>query len=428
MDAQRVVVLDDDSTGSQAACGVRVLLRPDLAAAEDWLGSGERALYVITNSRSLPEAQAVEVVKGFADGLAAMSRDRGLDLSFVLRGDSTLRGHVLAEIDCLATQGSVALFVPAFPEGGRVTIGGTHYLRRCDSLLPVAETEFARDPVFGYSDSYLPDWFAERAPGRAVTLVPLETVRAGPAAVSRVLVTAEAGTIVVADLESVTDAETIVAGLNAARAAGKSVVLRSAATAAALCAGVYSDRLLEMQPTRPARTLVVCGSHTEASTRQLDRLRDVTGVRGVELPASSKQSSLAEVGEAGQRLTEILGTDGIALLSTARERPTHLGNLLDGASVMARLTAVARAASSAAEACVVKGGITSVEVATTAFSAVEAVVQGQLEAGVSLWALPAGNGATVDYVVVPGNMGDADTLARAVGSVTTRWPLSARSS
>ena len=58
MYGERVVVLDDDPTGSQAAAGVRVLLRPDLDAARHWRRGGERALYVVTNTRSLPREQA----------------------------------------------------------------------------------------------------------------------------------------------------------------------------------------------------------------------------------------------------------------------------------------------------------------------------------------------------------------------------------
>src|SRR5260370_2450019 len=52
----------------------------------------------------------------------------GPSVRLVLRGDSTLRGHVLGEIDTLSVPGSVALFVPAFVEQGRVTIGGVHYV------------------------------------------------------------------------------------------------------------------------------------------------------------------------------------------------------------------------------------------------------------------------------------------------------------
>jgi hypothetical protein len=46
----------------------------------------------------------------------------------VLRGESTLRGHVAVEMRALGPDEAVGLVVPAYPEAGRVTVGGVHYL------------------------------------------------------------------------------------------------------------------------------------------------------------------------------------------------------------------------------------------------------------------------------------------------------------
>jgi uncharacterized protein YgbK (DUF1537 family) len=66
---------------------------------------------------------------------------------------------------------------------------------------------------------------------------------------------------------------------------------------------------------------------------------------------------------------------------------------------------------------VTKGGITSAEVARTCFAARTAHVRGQVAPGISVWDL--GEGAhTAVQVIVPGNVGDADTLVdvmRALG-------------
>jgi hypothetical protein len=144
MDSARVVVLDDDPTGSQAAACVRVLPRPDAGAAGQWLRGRERSLYVVTNIRALPCDRAVALLREFCTGLSALARPLGQPVTYVLRGDSTLRGHVLAELDCLGARDTVSLLVPAFPEGGRITIGGTHYLVDAGTRIPVSQTEFAR--------------------------------------------------------------------------------------------------------------------------------------------------------------------------------------------------------------------------------------------------------------------------------------------
>ena len=59
--------------------------------------------------------------------------------------DSTLRGHVRAELEtAFAASGRKRLvFAPAFPDAGRVTIGGVQYV----DGIPVAESLYGRDPV-----------------------------------------------------------------------------------------------------------------------------------------------------------------------------------------------------------------------------------------------------------------------------------------
>ena len=59
------------------------------------------------------------------------------------------------------------MIVPAFPDAGRVTIGGVHYMRGdAGSVIPVADTEFARDATFGYASSDLRQWVQEKSGGR----------------------------------------------------------------------------------------------------------------------------------------------------------------------------------------------------------------------------------------------------------------------
>jgi len=52
------------------------------------------------------------------------------------------------------------------PPGGRKTIDGVHLLTVDGRDVPVHETEFARDAVFGYTHSFLPDYVNEKTRGR----------------------------------------------------------------------------------------------------------------------------------------------------------------------------------------------------------------------------------------------------------------------
>jgi uncharacterized protein YgbK (DUF1537 family) len=85
--------------------------------------------------------------------------------------DSTLRGHVAAEVRT-ARAGSrrrAVVIAPAFPAEGRVTVEGVQYVRG----VPVHESDFARDPVHPARCSDLATLFPEAVltgPGRAAEL------------------------------------------------------------------------------------------------------------------------------------------------------------------------------------------------------------------------------------------------------------------
>jgi uncharacterized protein YgbK (DUF1537 family) len=72
--------------------------------------------------------------------------------------DSTLRGNIKDEVKAiLATvPNSTAFIIPAYPQNGRTTRAGIHYLHG----VPVHETEIGRDPKTPVASSYIPDFFA----------------------------------------------------------------------------------------------------------------------------------------------------------------------------------------------------------------------------------------------------------------------------
>ncbi|GLL07929.1 hypothetical protein GCM10017581_096880 [Dactylosporangium matsuzakiense] len=385
-----VVVLDDDPTGTQCAAGVEVLLRP---AAVGPLPPGSACVYVLTNTRALTRDAAFALVAGLRERI-------GPGHHLVLRGDSTLRGHVFAEMGALGLRRGVGLIVPAYPAAGRVTVGGVHYLTAGGAAVNVADTEFARDPVFGFTARTMTDWVHELGGRRPVTLVR----RGGP--LRAALLETPDGGVVIPDVECAADHAPIVAGLAAARAAGRHVVVRCAAPLAARIGGV-PGRLVRPS-ARAGRLLVVCGSHTAAATAQLDDL----GLPRLELPTDGAGAPApAIVAQALQRLA----TTGIAVVTTERRRRAEHGSLADGAAVMAGLMAVTRAVAPAIDAVISKGGITSAEVATTGLGGAVATVHGQLETGIPLWEV-----GGVPLAVVPGNIGDAGTLARMVGYFSAR--------
>ena len=305
----RTVVLDDDPTGTQSATGVTVLLEYDASILTEALRDAP-SVYVQTNSRALVEPEAVALVTRVRDAALVAGRTLGEEIQFVLRGDSTLRGHVFAESAVFASSGSVLLFVPAFPDGGRTTRGGIHYARIDGRDVPAGETEYAEDPVFGFRNSSMTGYVAEKN-GQASTHVALEAVRTG--GLAGVLSEAPEGRVVTCDAVTGDDIALIADAVRAVRAAGRPVVVRSAAPLAADLAGVASSGLLPTPLVPSVRpTLLVCGSHTAGATAQLEALEPTFGspvevdtAEALRDPASAGRRAAARARErlrdAGQR-------------------------------------------------------------------------------------------------------------------------------
>ena len=424
----KTIVLDDDPTGTQSATGVRVLLECSAELIERELRVAD-SVYVQTNSRAIGVDAAVTLVREVrAAGLAA-SAALGAPVRFVLRGDSTLRGHVFAETavflegaalegaapegaapEGAVPEGAVMLFVPAFPDGGRRTVDGIHLVRVDGVDLPAHESEYARDPVFGFGSGRLADYVAEKS-GRAAVPVSIDVVRSGGLAAA--LDVAPAGSVVLPDAHDNADIRLIAA---AVEAASRPVVVRCAAPLATMLAGVESTALL---PTplleTPKPTLVVCGSHTAGATAQLARLEERWGSLVVISTALALESPARAAAAAA--VTDALRATGLAIVSTERLRAAEHNTLDHGERVMDALTRAVGAALPHVDVVVAKGGITSAEVARHGLGATSATVLGQVLPGVSAWSLVAADGRELLYLVVPGNVGDADTLERVLAAI-----------
>ncbi|MET8048954.1 four-carbon acid sugar kinase family protein [Streptosporangium sp. NPDC005286] len=413
----KTVVLDDDPTGTQSASGVRVLLRWDAARLTETLRAVD-SVYLQTNSRAIDEAAAVALCRRIRGEVDAASAELDTEIQVVLRGDSTLRGHVFAETDVFTTGDSPILFLPAFPDGGRTTVGGVHHVLVGGVPTPAHLTEYANDPVFSFRHGDLVGYVREIG-AREAFPVPLEEVRSSRGeAVAAALLAAPGRTVVTPDAETDEDVDLVHRGLLAARERGRPVVVRSAAPLAARCAGAVSRGLLP-QPLNGGRgpVLVVCGSHTSGATAQLAELERRRGVTALTI---STEAALRNGTAAGHAIVadarRALTGEGIAVISSERVRREGHNTLAHGKAVMTALMTAVRELSDTARVVVSKGGITSAEVTATGLRAAAATVRGQVLPGVSVWDLDTDAAATT-CVVVPGNVGGPDVLVEAVEAI-----------
>ncbi|RLP77360.1 hypothetical protein D9V32_02600 [Mycetocola tolaasinivorans] len=412
----KTVVLDDDPTGTQSATNVRVLLETSVDLLEAAL-SQSNSVYVLTNSRAINEESAVALLERIRSEARAAAARLGEEVRFVLRGDSTLRGHVFAETEVFCEPDSVVLFAPAFPDGGRVTREGTHLVRIGGRDVPAHETEFANDPVFPFRSSVLAEYVAEKSDRPAIR-ISSERVRAGELA--DVLLTAAPRSVILPDVETNEDIVLIAEAIEEAtrRAGAARVVVRSAAPLAAELAGVHSAGLLSTPLlAQRGRVLLVCGSHTIGATAQLAEVEREYGVATVIPTATALEDPSAAGLIAADAARGSLVDRGFTAVTTERVRSAEHNTLDHGERVMAALTTAVRALLPESDVIVSKGGITSADTARIGIGATSALVSGQILPGVSVWLLEGADGRSRPYVVVPGNVGDADTLKRVLDSL-----------
>jgi len=438
---RKVVALDDDPTGVQTVHDVAVLARWDAERLAAQLSDHAPLFFILTNSRALSEARAAALNREIAANLLDASRTSRVPFVIASRSDSTLRGHFPAETDALAEAlGGVdgVLICPAFFEGGRVTTGDVHFVRDGDRYVPAAETEFARDATFGYSARTLPGWIEEKTRHRIssgdVASLTLEEIRGGgPERVSERLRNARNGRPVVVNALDYPDLWTVVLGLLRVEAEGKRFLYRTGASFVRARAGIEARALLTrvelLAPNapRPARGLVVVGSHVRRTTEQLQRVLHIPVTMGIEVAVpkllDGDDDRHQEIARVRRQADDALATGRTPVVYTSRQvqRPDGMEELLVARAVSGALVAIVRGITARPDFVVSKGGITSSDVGMLGLGAERVTVLGQVRPGVPVWRLgPESRFPATPYVVFPGNVGDAETLAEIVTELIGR--------
>lgn len=384
---------------------------------------GSPSVHLLTNARALTAEAAEEVTYD----AARAARLAAPDARLVLRGDSTLRAHLLSEYRAVtrAAYGGrppVLLLVPALPAAGRVTLAGVHYA----ASVPVHETDYARDGVFSYHSSRLLEWAEERTdgllPAQRGREVPLERLRdEGPDVVlAAVRESATAGAAaIVPDVETTGDLEVIAAGARAAYEEGLPLLVRAAPAFAGVLTRTTATELVA-PPAAADGLLVVCGSYVERTTAQLEKLYAARGIAAVQVDVGallrSSGDAAAEISRAARAVEVELERHQIAVLATPRERPPDARSLDAGRRIASGIAAVLPAVAHLPFVILAKGGITSQVTLAEGLGCERAYVMGPIATGVACWRVSAA-GRQYSYLIFPGNVGGDEHLADVVSLV-----------
>lgn len=392
----KMVVLDDDPTGIQTVHGCLLITEWDEEHVREAFADEVPFFYILTNTRAMTREEAADVTRSAMDMVIRVNREFGFRLIVVSRSDSCLRGHFPLETDVMRqslTESGIAVaavtpFCPAFIEAGRVTIDGVHYMRDGERLVPVSETEFARDNVFAYHTSVLTDYIREKG--------------------------ANPDDYLVVNAQSYDElnafAQTVVRQLSDGVQA---VVIRSSSSLPKAIAGIPDKPLLDkaILQTAGARNpgLFVVGSHVRKTTLQLESLLSAEGTCGVEVDVQRiLDDSTALMDETIQVIQQIVDMHLTPVVYTSRQeirlddadRRQHLGQ-----QVSDFLVDIVRRLPFVPAYLVGKGGITSNDILTKGLGVKIARVLGQVVGSVPCVMTP-----RFPYIIFPGNVGNEHSL------------------
>ncbi len=269
-------IIADDLTGAndtalqfhQRGAITKILLDSDCtpkvkAGTEVWALSSE--------SRNVSEEEALirleKAVKTFQENFS-------FDY-YYKKIDSTLRGHIAIEtLKMTELLGyDAAIIIPAFPQEGRITVGGYHLAKG----VPIGRTEIAIDPHSPITESHVPTLLKSQlkeADADLIGTIDLRTVMMGAGPVlMRINELIKAGKkLIVADATSITDIEQIALAIQ--KCEKKLLPTGTAATAQVISkywlAGIEKESVNLSVGALPR--LIVSGTATQITANQIIKL------------------------------------------------------------------------------------------------------------------------------------------------------------
>jgi len=428
----KIIVIDDDPTGSQTVHSCLLLLRWDVETLKQGLQDDVPILFVLSNTRAMNPEQAAATTKEVCQNLnQAISQTKVKDFLIVSRSDSTLRGHYPVETDVISQElgGFDAHFLtPAFFEGGRVTTDSTHYLLIDGVKTPVAETEFAQDSVFGYSYSYLPDYVQEKTASgieaEDVVRFTLSDIRNGN--IENRLLELKNNQCVVVDGENQADFDLFAQAVLKATGQGKRFLFRSAASLLTSLAQlgqqpIPAEKMSSYKPTDEPGVVLV-GSHVQKTTEQLNQLLKEDRVVGIEVDVvrlrDQPQAKDTILQETLAKLKQVCDHDQTPVVYTSRQELNFSDiqqRLQFGETVSALLMDVVKGLPKSTSFLISKGGITSNDVLSVGLNLTNARLLGQILPGCSVIRTEPDHPQfpNLPVVLFPGNVGNEHGLVSA---------------
>ncbi|CEG26453.1 four-carbon acid sugar kinase family protein, partial [Bacillus sp. B-jedd] len=441
---RKMIVLDDDPTGVQTIHGLSVYTSWDLKALREAFEEPQEMFFILTNSRSFSVEKTICAHREIAANIVQVSKETGMDFVIICRGDSTLRGHYLLEMDVLSeaiqelagTEIDGQIIGPCFFEGGRVTIDNIHYLADKGELVPVGETEFARDKTFGFQNSHLGKYVEEKTKGKykaaeCVYFDHKELTDHNIGGLAAKLASVSKGSKVIVNAVDYNQLNAFCKVLLIAMNKNKRFIIRSAASFVKAFGKISDQPLLTgeqlIQKDNKNGGIVIVGSHVNKTTRQLEKLKNA------ELPVDFIEFNIQKAIEGSGLESEVESilakAQGVlrrgrhAVIFTSREvfssKELNKEELLQiSVGISDALSSIVRKLEITPSFIVAKGGITSSDVAIKGLKVKKALVMGQIKKGIPVWMTgEESKFPFMPYIIFPGNVGEDSDLREIISEL-----------
>ncbi|MCL5772445.1 MAG: hydroxyacid dehydrogenase, partial [Actinobacteria bacterium] len=406
----KIIVLDDDPTGVQTVHNVFMITEWSKKSIENLFISNNHIFYILTNSRSMSENKTRAIHKKIAENISEVSKNTKKDFILISRSDSTLRGHYPLEIETLKStflknlkiNYTHEIIIPAFFEGGRYTFNDIHWVKENGTLISCAETEFAKDPQFGYKSSNLKKWVEEKTQKKVtadnVLSISINDIRVdGPDKIKKLLINNPDKTVIVNAVEY-KDLEVFTCGCIMAEKEGVRPIFRTAASFVKTRGAIADKEILNAADIftnyngiKNRIGLVVVGSFVKKSTEQLDLLlKNGKNIKPILLDINKVfENSEDEVEKITNVAINSLNINKTPVIYTSRELKTgktdfkniNIGNNISSCLVSIIKRIIIRIKIKP-DYLITKGGITSSDIITKALGVKKALVLGQLYPGI----------------------------------------------
>jgi len=402
--ARKLGIVADDLTGAMDSSGyfawlgfsTVVVLEPDFF-------SEATVLVITTNSRAESPEIARERVRQAMQGMAGRVVYKKID--------STLRGNIGEELkvaaEAMASQKTVV--APAFPAVGRTTVNGVLLVNG----VPVAETQFASDPISPVKESNIPR-LLEKSLGGKVGCVSVAEIEAGPEALKDTI-NHRPEEAVVCDVTEPAHLSGIARA--AALAGGEWLLCGSGGLARELhllLDGVPRAEKVSSEEESVGPALVVVGTRNQVAAKQLLKAQDELGLPVLNLETEKLNKEDIRSGRLGGIMEEadklIKRGKGVAISSTFSRYVPELKQSM--AVVMAEIVAGVLASHKFA-GLFLSGGDIAVEVCRRIeVSAIR--VHDEVEAGVPAGELLGGQYQGMRVVTKAGGFGTEEALVKSI--------------